>query len=439
MVGRSKSRRAKARGGDADVLQSNADVSQPEGGSNSEEDEVVREIEVFLSPELADQISLLQYPLAQQPVGLPAAARIKPRHYQIEVEHSLPDEMTPNGQYHMPTRKYSSSTIPITTHLALGKMIDHDKFHLVPLSRIAQMRPSFAHVDEANAGPSSPANSEDEASRQKAEDTKLARKPLAFQKKETERAALARKSSFAYKKASIESEAWQQLHVHTEDSPQHGQTVAQIPCPSRDQKNALLYQKSNAEDNLESNNYAYIQSLNYLPSAKSENEETTTVKSTNPSSLAAKLTNLLQEGKPTPFSLLRKQFPAFVSNQSLFEALESCAVLLRGNFILQSRLCPLQPAVAQARTFILFLMQMFQTVHRSRLELVYKDDDAVNTEALLLILTQVAIQTEDGWKPKVDDGVAFVEQFPEIANLHMQFWSTQLRRFGPLLEKYQQT
>ena len=406
------------------------------------DDEIVREIDVFLSPEMSEQINLLQYPLVQQPLGVPEAARIKPRHCQIELDHSIPADMTPNGRFQMPTRSYKSNTIPITTHLALGKIIEtssKEGLHLVPLSRISQMRPSFSHVDEVSDGQShsSPTNSEDEAIRQKAEEAKFARKPLAFQKKETERAALARKSSFAYKKASIESESWQQLSIYEEESPQHDIVSKQIPCPAKDQKHPILNQKLSTEGKTGHNNHAsaYVQSLNYLPSAKSESTEISG--GTDPASLVTKLTNLLHEGKPTPFSLLRNHFPISVNDHALFEALEACAVLVRGNFVLQSRLLPLQPAVAQARTFILFLMQLFENVHRNRLELVYQDDDTVNAEAILLILQQVATRTEHGWKSKVDDGIAFVERNPEVASAHMEFWSTQARRFGPMVELYQ--
>jgi len=39
------------------------------------EDEVVREIDVFLSPELAQQIYLVQYPLQHDDVTTPLSAR----------------------------------------------------------------------------------------------------------------------------------------------------------------------------------------------------------------------------------------------------------------------------------------------------------------------------------------------------------------------------
>jgi len=55
------------------------------------EDEVVREIVVFLSPELAQQIYLVQYPLQHDDVTTPVSARIKPRHGMLQEDHAIPE------------------------------------------------------------------------------------------------------------------------------------------------------------------------------------------------------------------------------------------------------------------------------------------------------------------------------------------------------------
>ena len=53
----------------------------------------------------------------------------------------------------MAQRTFASHTIPITTHLTLGKVLpvggddDDMALHLVPLTHITQMRPTFTHVD----------------------------------------------------------------------------------------------------------------------------------------------------------------------------------------------------------------------------------------------------------------------------------------------------
>jgi hypothetical protein len=51
-------------------------------------------------------------------------------------------------------RNYTSHTIPVLTNMTLTKVLPNttngnNELHLIPLSRTTQMRPSFAHVDEA--------------------------------------------------------------------------------------------------------------------------------------------------------------------------------------------------------------------------------------------------------------------------------------------------
>jgi DNA-directed RNA polymerase-3 subunit RPC5 len=302
--------------------------------------------------------------------------------------------------------------------------------HLIPLSHVTQMRPSFTHVDEATSNAT--ATSEDEVKiLERAEAARLERKPLTFQKKESERAAMARKSSYSYKKASKESEIWLPLEVHGQGSPEVDEAMFKVPCPSPGD-NILMDRKDDMMD--KPFNTTYVNTLNYLPMEKKErykeegDEEITSV--------CSKLVRLMYLGWPIPFSVLREQFPKSVGDRTLIEALGSCAFLVRGNFILQSRLIPLKPEVAQARTFILFLLQAMGVVHRSRLNHVYKNDKEVTQEAILMLLEQVAKLTNEGWKLKVDDDESVFGTSPLAVQELVKVWATQVRRFKPLLERY---
>lgn len=404
------------------------------GDDDVEDEEVVREIDVYLSPELANQIYLMQFPLTQQKMGFLDAARVRPQHCMVELDHRTPDDADTFGQFHMPARTYISHTVPVSTHMALGKLVDQEGvkgLHLVPLSRIAQMRPSFAHVDDATSNAMS--TTDEEIKRQQAEEVKLERKPLAFQKKESERAVLARKSSYAYKVASEEAEIWQSLDVHGQGSTASLETLQKAVCPQPD-KQLLVDPGKNPLEGKDSLNKTYVRSLNYLPLAsRGENEMSEKMDLT---SVVTKLVGLMLQGWPIPYSLLRKQFQEPLTDQTLFAGLSSCAFLVRGNFILQSRFLPMSPAVTQARTFILFLLQTLEVVHRTRLEYVYEGDDDVNAEVILMLLNQVGKKGEEGWTMKIEDGVEFVAQYPEAIMEHLKFWANQVRRFSPLLGRY---
>ena len=477
--------------------------------NEEEEDVIVREIDVFLSPELSQQLYLLQFPLQQQPSasqsGLrttrrdkPQAARIKPRHCMIELDYSIRQDQNDDGgdhefrgQFYIAKRTFSSQTIPVSTHMALGKLVTATEeggsnaattrtppgLHLVPLTRITQMRPNFQHVDEANLLMASTTGSEDQEDPDvvPSATTSDGRRPLTFQKKESERAALARKSSYAYKKASEESEVWIPLEVHAEHTLESERKLEEVACPTPHQ-NLVLGELTNGQDaaapwtdstdsmtpvlpvssnqqvfpgrqsttSASSLSASYIQSLNYLPPTQAAGstiqlETDDGAPRDQASVVVGRLVELMQLGWPMPFAVLRNRFDAATYwDDTLIQGLNTCAILVRGNFVLQSRLLPLPAAVGHARTFLLFLFHTLEVVYRARLEHVYYGDNQVTTEVILMLLEQLGTRTSEGWKLKVDDDPTFPAKYPAVAGLHLEYWQKQVRRFGPLFERYGQ-
>jgi len=381
-------------------------------------DEVVREIDVLLSPTMASQLYLMQFPLQHQQVQLPEAARIKEGHGMIELDENIPYNAGNDGLFILEQRTHQSQTISVQTHLALGKMsAETGDLHLVPLSHIAQMRPSFSHVDET----------QDEEIPEK-EEEKLEKKPVMFQKKETERAALARKSSFAYKKASEDAEAWKALTVCGPDTIQHKQANDSLACLSPFTPLVSTVASQDAST-------AFVRSLNYLPAQASVHDVDEAAPASDLGQVCQQLTVSLQRGWPVPFSVLKSQYDA-MDDQDLLTALSSCAVLVRGNFVLQSRLLPLTPALQQARTFILFLLQRMGSVERVRLEHLFREMDSVTSEAIQMLLEQVATRSVNGWQLKLEDNLDFYDLFPEHSQLHSQYWERQETRFADFLQQY---
>ncbi|OEU21733.1 hypothetical protein FRACYDRAFT_231878 [Fragilariopsis cylindrus CCMP1102] len=395
-----------------------------------DDDEIVREIPVFLSPELSKQIQLIQYPLQKHAhPSPPEAARVKPRHCMMEIDFDTPSNIQRNGLYTMASRTFTSHTIPVSTHMALGKMMvsgggdDKDPkqlgLHLVPLSRMTQMRPSFSHIDEAVASASATTDEELKRLSQLQSDPSggTGRKSISFQKKESERQALARKSSYGFKKASEDSEGWHSLEVYDEKTLQANLIMGKVACP-------LAYQSRNLFD------------------AKTLEKE---------SGQKIQTTATITSSRPIPFSLLRAQFSTDdITDETLFAALGSCATLVRGNFCLNSKLLSYPPAMAQARTFILCLFQSMRVIHRERLmrvfvtpEITHPDsnnnndgDDVVTTEVIGFILDQVGKQSKEGWVLKVDDDSTFAEKNPQTTVTHLQYWAKQIELFTPMLLRY---
>lgn len=409
------------------------------------DDEVVREMDVYISPELSEQMYLLQFPLQDSRSNavpqLPAEARIKKKHNLLELEHTIPyPQIGAEGNYSFVTRKQISHTIPVHTHLALGKIAEDGSMHLVPLSHLTQMRPDFTHVNLA----------QDDTTMEEPEDTNNSRatekKPLLFQKKESERAAMIRKSSYAYKKASEDEEEWQDLIICGSQTPEYTQCQQSVL-----KKGVGSPQKSIATTSSEKN---FVKTLNYLPgrayddagAASDERMEqggTTSDEQEQQESsplvpVVTKCTKLLSRGVPVPFSVIRLSFPnSTVDDADLIQALSSCAVLVRGNFYLQSRLLFDNPDLIKARTFILYLLQTDGQLQRKGIDAVFESNSSVVTsEWIGQILQVVALRRRYGWTARLTDNLTFLALFPEQTQLHEQYWERVGTKFKDQLDIY---
>lgn len=338
------------------------------------------------------------------------------------------------------------------------------------------------------------ANNNDAAAEANAASSSASGRPksLAFQKKENERAANARKNSYAYKRAAEESEDWIPLEVHgnTHDgkwTPFKKEVMKKVSCPDRGKDLQLSRGVASNE--------AYVRSLNYLDSvaggasfastskedlsdwvpsnADSHTAETTledefqdfessvtpapVVGATEKAAaeLAAKLAVLLQNGDGTmiPYRVIRSRFNAdAVSDEILTMALSSCAVLVRGNFCLKSTLAQFinaggtaskrGRALRELRDLILLLLNMHGMVQRERLIRVYAEQedecDIVTPETITFFLQTVAKRSSDRcWHPKVEDDEKFAAMFPEVAAFHGVYWVKKKEKIKKLVELYE--
>lgn len=379
------------------------------------DDEIVREIDVYVSPELSEQLYLMQFPLHHGHVPLADSARIRKQHNMIELEHRIPQNIGSDGSFYLQKRRLVSHTIPIATHLALGKMSEDGDLHLIPLNHIAQMRPDFSHVDEAD-----PQNTEEEPDQSK---KTMEKKPLMFQKKESERAALARKSSFGYKKASEDGEEWADLLVC---GSQSAEFIASQKMVTASKLPASIASIDEGKD--------FVKSLDYLPARANKFDDEPQEGVSPLVSVVKRLTAMLHRGVPVPYAVLRPQFPA-IDDVDLLKCLSSCAVLVRGNFYLQSRLLPWDVGVMGARNFILLVLQTFGCVQRIGLEKVY-EDSLVSQEWIQIILDEVALRGSNGWTPRLMDNLQFCHDFTEQVQLHDQYWERQAKKCKQKLDQY---
>lgn len=465
---------------------------------NEEEgDEIIREIDVYISPELATKLHLLQFPIqptASQSKGRkprppePIDAKFRPQHRMLELQYAIPnyakgvpDRPLPDTMC-LTSRTFSSSHIKPVTHMAMGKLNkDGTRLDVVPMQTgILQMRPSFNHLhmhdDDEDDKPTEEATSTQTSSGRQ--------KSLALQRKQEEKSAMQKRNSYAYKRASEESEAWIPLEVHGNErdggwTPIKQEYMEKVKCGNRNKVLQLSSGMASRE--------GYVRSLNYLDSIGSasytaNNGDLSDWKPTSAidevmedefeemdissvpvgetekaaAELAAKLVVLLQNGNGAmiPYRVIRSRLNAeAVSDEVLTMALSSCAVLVRGNFCLKSSLAQFINAggtgntkgktMRELRDLILLLLNMHGMVQRERLIRVYAQNGpgsvAVTPETITLLLQTVAQRSgaNNCWTPKVEDDEEFAAKFPEVAAHHGVYWVKKKTKMKTLVEIYE--
>ena len=219
--------------------------AKPDGGVKPEkgEDHVVAELDVFISQTLAQQLYLLQYPL--RPPWRPydptqmAGAKFKPKQQRLQMEYAIDTQSThydSDSTLKTPTQVLGSTRIDSRTTYCVAALRGSE-LHLTPIhGGILQLRPSFAHLDAADAEKKkseeediAPVHEEEEGD----DDTPMA-KPLTvqFKRRENERSAVARKQSHAFLRQMDEEEPWTDLKRHLRDSPDGARTFERLFCAS---------------------------------------------------------------------------------------------------------------------------------------------------------------------------------------------------------------
>lgn len=449
-----------ALGGEIDEVGSNSNNSSDDNAyqqkdddsSYESDDEIIREIDVYISPELARTMYLIQFPLqtashtvipstkqnkknsqhrqpplTQTEPPIPNAARIKPEHALLELDYSVPTYSFSNQRsvpevLDLSTRTHTSSEIPITTHMALGLFDDTGtKIDLVPLHRILQMRPSFKHIDAVF-------DDDDLLSKQaQAEDGKKKEgsNPILFKKSESERTVQIRESSYAHKRACEEKEEWLTLDVHGMRSVGRREAMKKFYCSKEEREVDLKFAKPGKVGG----GTGYVKSLNYLPNVNFEEDaeedfvkpvagvgekerglavvgededednmpmdedgEEGDTESSFHRELTDRIAKLLQGrgGVPIPFPVIRSRYHPSVTDEDLLQATSASAVLVRGNFLLKSSLLGLtSPHVANARDLILILLNKYGFVQHDKLKAVYESLDEVEDIAKIIVTEEI--------------------------------------------------
>jgi DNA-directed RNA polymerase-3 subunit RPC5 len=445
-----------------------------------EVDEIIREIDVYISPELAQSMHLVQFPLQTAshsvnpmfiknmkdnrqktirppPPPVPTSAKIKAQHSMLELTYNIP-KTSFSSQRQVPEvlnlseRTLSSQNIPIKTHMAMG-IFDStgSKIDLVPLKNIMQMRPSFRHVDALFDDET---GEEEQQKLDEEKDDKNSSKPIMFKKPENERAMLARRTSYAFKKANEEAEEWTELEVFGPGSEERKAMMKKAYCPRDAREKSLRFMKAGKTGGSD----GYVRSLNYLPSAVIDDAiedfvagmevavSVDGIEGGQPEwmkELVRKVTTMLQgrQGVPISYPVIRSRFHSSISDHALVQALSATATLVRGNFVLKSSLMPLSAPVSNARDTILLLMIKFGFIQRELLIRAYENSGeeavVITADVINSLLELLARHTLNGMEMKLDDDLTFETEFGAFARLHEIYWEKKEKELENYVHLYE--
>ena len=447
---------------------------------DDEDDEIIREIDVYISPELAQKMHLIQFPLQPAthtvnpllnhlskaktagyrppPPPIPTTAKVKPQNSMLELTFNIPNQSF-SSQRQVPEvlnlteRTFASQNIPMKTHMAMG-LFDSTgtRIDLVPLKSVLQMRPSFRHVDALFDDTTG--EEEEELRQQQAEDDK-ASKPIMFKKPENERAMLQRKTSFAFKRANEDAEEWVELDVFGPGSDERKEALKKAYCPRESREKTLRFMKAG----MVGGSGGYVRNLNYLPSATAEETIADFVAGGEAAilsddgselqqpewmkELTGKVSKLMQgkRGIPISFPVIRSRFDSSVSDFALLQALSASAALVRGNFVLKSSMMALSAPVANARDVILVLMVKYGHVQRQLLVNAFEksgeDAMVITAEVINSLLDIIARKALNGMEMKLDDDMTFEKEFQTFARMHECYWEKKDTALSNYIKLYE--
>lgn len=467
------------------------ETSMDEEEEDEEEDEIIEEIEVLINTgESSTNLNILQFPQKSanekksNSSWIPSEGRIRPVQNKLELDYPIAESSryakvrsefggSMPGMLHLQNRTYTSKTIPLKTHMAVG-MIKDKTLVLFPLqTEVLQMRPSLEHVDRA-LGTLTPM--EEEETKQSGRIELKAGTRQVFKESN-------RKITISSQRAQEESEEFLPLQIHPMGS-------AEWQAIRRNIETSLPPTNFLVRGSVES----YIKSLNYLPSAplfhddsginpdkaldidnihettkmdiddndKDDQKEDEDVKpdivTLQIQALSAKVTRffLSSRGYPIPFPVIYQSLQLDIEqNRStsttnysindiplLLTCLSGCAAMIRGsNFILKSSLLSgLSTELQATRTFILFLLNRDGIVYSESLHptlgKVSSTIQDVEIIALLKLLAKKS-STNNCWTMKYDEDICFIEKyFPDEAAMFRRYWYKKETELGEYISAY---
>ncbi|MCL7038362.1 hypothetical protein MKW94_000376 [Papaver nudicaule] len=390
-----------------DVVSMEVDNNQEE-----EEDEVVREIDVFFKPSPVDadsttQLYVLQYPLrpSWRPYDMDRncqEVRVKPKKVQVEIDLALEiDENYDNNvAVHQRITKQTllSKKVPLTRGCAVGVLVGN-KLHLTPMNAAVQLRPSMEYLDpkktssveamvksEKKTGGSRPSRTQGNFVR-----------PLNGQDIDVD-------------------EPWVSLEYHGMDSI----------LSSRFRQRMTSEESTPIQFSM--NKCHYVNSLCPPTPIADEGSKSLLRRLCMSLPLDEKFKKWFAEGDQVNRFVSIKYLAPYDAEEIVLQEIKQHAHLVQGFWVSKTNLLPLKGAEKVARDHILCLFSKSDIIPEAKLEKTLEEagflSESVQKAIIEAVMTSIAVHRVKchDWKFKVPTDVLFIKDHPEIVKEQENLW-----------------
>ncbi|XP_065302350.2 DNA-directed RNA polymerase III subunit RPC5-like [Dermacentor albipictus] len=428
-----------------------ASMASAAANSKDDDDEVVQELDVYISKALADNLYLLQYP--HRLVGRSynedhcVAARVKPKQHKVELEFALDThdssydrlrgeqfaanadgsggratDQKPLFKSTLMDRQLLTSTKSTSSaeNYAVG-ILRPGELHLSPLSAIVQMMPSFPHLDQSDKK----AKAAEAATEEEEEVDEPKAVTVRFANQETDRAKKAREKSFRFIHQKQESEPWVEAMYHNYGSEMSGVERAMLVCPQMDRDESEL--PKTLQDYFQD---LVIENTSTKAPVKSSQEVSMHALSRLP--IQDLIKAALMSAKVVDFAKLMSALPPKSDATSVVRFLQQVALLVQGCWVVKSDvLYPKDsfsaktgvPAdtMCRARDFLMFLFTQSRFVTQAK----FADTVRLPVIDVKTLLEEMAKPTPDGWEFMLPYDRDFIAKYPDVVQRQKMLWDAK--------------
>ncbi|XP_054712327.1 DNA-directed RNA polymerase III subunit RPC5-like [Uloborus diversus] len=417
--------------------------------TDADDDEVVSEVDVFLSKRLAETLYVFHYP--HKSSNIPnddvecLSARIKPKQQKLEMEIAINthssnydrsrgeqmainvDGLNPTGDTYF---KSSYMDKCILTAKKAGSPADRyavgllrkDGLHITPVHSIVDLKSGFTYMDKIDALVKKSFAQEEEE-----EEEEAVAVTVRFEGPNAERERQMRQKSFKYQQQKNATEPWINVNYHPLGSSRSKMEYEMLSC-------SCMYQDVTSSC-VSSEEYMKV----LVPEALRQSgfhaakAEELAVLADKP--LSDQIKHLLINAHVLNFSQLLEKLAAKVDPVSVERLVQQFAVLVQGCWVVKSELLYDEDSVSaatglnakmliSARDYIVWLFTKSRIVTRNEvLASVY-----IPNEDLKNILSQIAVQSGRGWEFKYPMDADFLESHPAIEQSQEIKWDLRYKK-----------